>query len=107
MAVVLPRDRGDHGQHFPRPARAEARTRNGDAPPRRQGHICRGPIASGLISRELNMTPARKRRLYWVLGIVAGVGIAAALALSAFEKNVMFFFDPTQVAAGEVKEGQR
>jgi cytochrome c-type biogenesis protein CcmE len=53
------------------------------------------------------MTPARKRRLYWVLGILAGVGIAAALALSAFQKNVMFFFDPTQVAAGEVKEGQR
>ena len=53
------------------------------------------------------MTPARKRRLYWVLGILAGVGIAAALALSAFQKNVMFFFDPTQVAAGEVKPGQR
>jgi cytochrome c-type biogenesis protein CcmE len=53
------------------------------------------------------MTPARKRRLYWVLGILAGVGIAGALALSAFQKNVMFFFDPSQVAAGEVKEGQR
>ena len=53
------------------------------------------------------MTPARKRRLYWVLGILAGVGIAGALALSAFQKNVMYFFDPTQVAAGEVKEGQR
>ena len=53
------------------------------------------------------MTPARKRRLYWVLGILAGVGIAAALALSAFQKNVMFFFDPTKVAAGEVKPGER
>ena len=53
------------------------------------------------------MTPARKRRLYWVLGILVGVGIAGALALSAFKKNVMFFFDPTQVAAGEVKQGER
>ncbi len=53
------------------------------------------------------MTPARKRRLFWVLGILAGVGIAGALALSAFQKNVMFFFDPTQVASGEVKQGQR
>jgi cytochrome c-type biogenesis protein CcmE len=53
------------------------------------------------------MTPARKRRLYWVLGILAGVGLAGALALSAFKKNVMFFFDPTQVAAGEVKQGER
>ena len=53
------------------------------------------------------MTPARKRRLYWVVGILAGVGIASALALSAFQKNVMFFFDPSQVAAGEVKAGER
>ena len=35
------------------------------------------------------MTP-RRRRLFWVLGIVAGVGIAGALALRAFQQNVMF-----------------
>ena len=46
------------------------------------------------------MTPRRRRRLVLVLGIVAGVSIAGALALSAFRKNVTFFFDPTQVAAG-------
>ena len=40
------------------------------------------------------MTP-RRRRLILVLGIVAGVGIAGALALSAFRQNVTFFFDPT------------
>jgi cytochrome c-type biogenesis protein CcmE len=42
-----------------------------------------------------------------VFGIIAGVGIAGALALSAFRSNVTFFFDPTQVAAGEVKSGER
>jgi len=42
-----------------------------------------------------------------VLGIVAGVGIAGALALSAFRSNVTFFFDPTQVVAGQVKTGER
>ena len=52
------------------------------------------------------MTP-RRRRLYWVLAIVAGVGIAGALALRAFEQNVMFYFDPTRIAAGEVKSGKR
>jgi cytochrome c-type biogenesis protein CcmE len=52
------------------------------------------------------MTP-RRRRLYWVLAIVAGVAIAGALALRAFEQNVMFYFDPTRIAAGEVKSGQR
>jgi cytochrome c-type biogenesis protein CcmE len=53
------------------------------------------------------MTPNRKKRLYLVLGILAGVAIAGALALQAFRNNVMFFFDPTQVAAGDVREGQR
>jgi cytochrome c-type biogenesis protein CcmE len=52
------------------------------------------------------MTPRRKR-IYLVLGILAGVAIAAALALQAFRSNVMYYFDPTQVAAGEVKAGQR
>ena len=52
------------------------------------------------------MTP-RRRRLYWVLGILAGVGLAGALALQAFRQNVMFYFDPSKIAAGEVKAGQR
>jgi len=52
------------------------------------------------------MTP-RRRRLVLVLGIVAGVSIAGALALSAFRHNVTFFFDPTQVASGEVPTGER
>ena len=53
------------------------------------------------------MTPNRRRRLYWVLGILAGVAVASTLALQAFRSNVMFFFDPTQVVAHDVKPGQR
>jgi cytochrome c-type biogenesis protein CcmE len=49
----------------------------------------------------------RRRRLYWVLGILAGVGLAGALALQAFRQNVMFYFDPSKIAAGEVQPGQR
>jgi cytochrome c-type biogenesis protein CcmE len=52
------------------------------------------------------VTP-RRRRLYWVLAIVAGVGVAGGLALRAFQQNVMFYFDPTRIAAGEVHPGQR
>lgn len=52
------------------------------------------------------MTP-RRRRLALVLGIVAGVAIAGALALSAFRQNVTFFFDPSQVAEGQVPPGER
>jgi cytochrome c-type biogenesis protein CcmE len=42
-----------------------------------------------------------------VLGILAGVAIAGTLALQAFRSNVMFFFDPSQIVAGDVKTGQR
>jgi cytochrome c-type biogenesis protein CcmE len=53
------------------------------------------------------MTPVRRRRLLFVVGILAGVGIAGGLALRAFKDNVTLFFDPSQVVAGEVKVGQR
>jgi len=52
------------------------------------------------------MTP-RRRRLYWVLGIIAGVGLSTGLALQAFRQNVMEYFDPTTIADGGVKPGQR
>jgi cytochrome c-type biogenesis protein CcmE len=48
------------------------------------------------------MTPKRWRRLYLVGGIVAGVGVATALSLSAFRQNVNYYFIPTDVAAGKV-----
>ena len=52
------------------------------------------------------MTPRRKR-MALVFGIIAGVGIAGALALSAFRQNVTFFFDPTAVTSGQVPAGER
>ncbi|MDE2137960.1 MAG: cytochrome c maturation protein CcmE [Gammaproteobacteria bacterium] len=51
------------------------------------------------------MTP-RQRRLTLVIGIIAGVSIAGTLALSAFRRNVTFFFDPSQVVAGQVPAGE-
>lgn len=52
------------------------------------------------------MTPRRKRMVL-VGCIVAGVAVAGALALQAFRSNVMFFFDPTQVAQGQAPVDQR
>ena len=52
------------------------------------------------------MTP-RQRRMTLVALIVVGVSVAGALALRAFRENVMFYFDPSKVAAGQVKTGQR
>src|ERR1700693_5960035 len=64
------------------------------------------PASRGSPGSDGAMTP-RRRRLYWVLAIVAGVAVAGALALRAFAQNGMFYFDPTRIAAGEVKTGQR
>ncbi|MBF7730840.1 cytochrome c maturation protein CcmE [Pseudomonas sp. N040] len=47
------------------------------------------------------MNPIRKKRLYIVLAILAGVGIAVALALSALQQNINLFYTPTQIAQGE------
>lgn len=52
------------------------------------------------------MTP-RYKRMAMVAGIVAGVGLAAWLGTQAFRSNVMFFFDPSQIAAGEAPVGER
>jgi cytochrome c-type biogenesis protein CcmE len=51
------------------------------------------------------ITP-RQKRFAWVLGGVAVVGIAVALALSALSSNIVFFFTPTQVAANEAPQGR-
>jgi cytochrome c-type biogenesis protein CcmE len=49
---------------------------------------------------------ARTRRLGWILGGLAVLGVAAALILSAFQSNLVFFFTPTQVAAREAPQGR-
>jgi cytochrome c-type biogenesis protein CcmE len=50
------------------------------------------------------MTPRRKRMV--VVGLILlGVSVAAFFALQAFQKNLLYFFTPTQVAAGEAPKG--
>jgi len=49
---------------------------------------------------------ARQRRMTLVAVIVAGVALAGTLALRAFRENVMFYFDPSKVAAGQVRQGE-
>ncbi|HZX18651.1 MAG TPA: cytochrome c maturation protein CcmE [Pseudomonas sp.] len=53
------------------------------------------------------MNPVRKKRLYIVLAIIAGVGIAVALALSALQQNINLFYTPTQIANGEAPQDTR
>ncbi len=47
------------------------------------------------------MTPKRKQRLTIAAVLVVGIGVAVTLALNAFNENLMFFFAPSEVAAGE------
>jgi len=39
--------------------------------------------------------------------VVVGVSLAVGLALQAFQENLMFFYSPTQVLAGEPPEGRK
>ena len=48
----------------------------------------------------------RHKRIAWIAGGVAALGIAAALVLTAFNKNLVFFFTPSQVAANEAPVGR-
>lgn len=41
-----------------------------------------------------------------IVGGVAALAVAVALVLSAFQKNLVFFFTPTQVAANEAPQGR-
>jgi cytochrome c-type biogenesis protein CcmE len=44
---------------------------------------------------------SRHKKLLVILLALAGIGIATALILNAFQSNLVFFFSPTQVAKGE------
>ena len=43
----------------------------------------------------------RTRRALWIAAGVAGLGVATALVLNAFQSNLVFFFTPTQIASNE------
>ena len=48
----------------------------------------------------------RVKRLGWILGGLAALGIAAAMVLNAFRSNLVFFYTPTQIAAKEAPQGR-
>ena len=46
----------------------------------------------------------RSRRKVLVFAVVFGVAIATVLGLTAFEENLLYFYSPTQVKAGEAPQ---
>lgn len=53
------------------------------------------------------MTPARRRRLTLIGLLMLGLAAATVLMLSAFQENLLYFYQPSSVAAGEVPAGAR
>ena len=51
------------------------------------------------------MTPKRRNRIILIILVIAGVSIAACFALKAFNENLMFFYTPSAIAAGEAPVG--
>jgi cytochrome c-type biogenesis protein CcmE len=51
------------------------------------------------------MTP-RQKRMATVAAILVGVGIATAFALQSFEKNMLYYYSPTQILAGEAPDSR-
>ena len=48
----------------------------------------------------------RHQRLAIAAGVVAVVGVAAALVLNAFQSNLVFFYSPSQIASKEAPTGR-
>jgi cytochrome c-type biogenesis protein CcmE len=48
----------------------------------------------------------RHKRLALIAAGLAVLGLIVALVLNAFQSNLVFFFSPTQVAAGEAPKGK-
>ena len=53
------------------------------------------------------MNPIRRRRLIWVLALVAAAGIATALVAMALQRNVAYLYTPSEVLRGEAGEQAR
>jgi cytochrome c-type biogenesis protein CcmE len=48
----------------------------------------------------------RHKRIALIIGGLIVLGLVVALVLNAFQSNLVFFFSPTQVAAGEAPRGK-
>ena len=53
------------------------------------------------------MKPHRQKKLSMILFVAAGLCVTVGLILYAMSQNINLFYTPTQVAQGEVREGQR
>lgn len=53
------------------------------------------------------MIPRRKKRLTWVISLIAGVAVAVSLILYALNQNIDLFYTPSEVLTGKGKDQAR
>ena len=53
------------------------------------------------------MHPKRKRRLFAVIAIIVGVGIAGGLTVWSLQQNMLFFISPTDVVQQDLPAGRQ
>lgn len=53
------------------------------------------------------MTPTRKRRLIAAVLILAGVGVASAIAFYSLQQNLLYFQSPSEIAAQAMPVGRQ
>ncbi len=51
------------------------------------------------------MKACRKQRLYFILMLIVGVGVATGLVLYALQKNINLFYTPSQIVEGQAPQG--
>jgi len=49
----------------------------------------------------ITINKKHKKRLGIILLMVVGIGITVTLAIAAFQQNMLYYFSPTQIVAGE------
>lgn len=53
------------------------------------------------------MNPIRRRRLMWIVALVAAAGLAASLVAMALQRNVAYLYTPSEVLRGDAGEHAR
>jgi cytochrome c-type biogenesis protein CcmE len=53
------------------------------------------------------MNPIRRRRIMWIVALVAAAGLAASLVAMALQRNVAYLYTPSEVLRGDAGEHAR
>ncbi|GHA71383.1 cytochrome c maturation protein CcmE [Cognatilysobacter bugurensis] len=53
------------------------------------------------------MNPVRRRRLMWIVALVAAASLAASLVAMALQRNVAYLYTPSEVLRGDAGEHAR